>query len=182
MSSQTSISIAAPRTTLSAWSAKGILFQILLVGLAVALPSMAHLTGLPVRWLLPMHWPIFLAGLVYGWRGGMATGMLSPVTSFLISGMPFPPMILPMTMELGAYGLVTGLCRENARLNAFLSVALAAMAGRVVFLLTVLAAGSVTLPVGAYLQSAMLPGVLAMAGQVVLLPFVAKWWVERSQR
>lgn len=174
--------VAVRTTTLIAWNLQGIAFQSLLVTLAVALPAVAHLTGLPIRYLLPMHAPVILAGLVYGWRGGLATGLLSPLTSFLISGMPFPPMILPMTLELATYGLMTGLFRENARLNSFVSVAIAVMIGRIVFLLTVLIAGSVGTPFMAYLQAAMLPGLIAMAGQIALLPFVAKWWVDRARK
>jgi hypothetical protein len=174
--------IALRPTTLIAWNLQGIAFQSLLVTLAVALPAVAHLTGLPVRYLLPMHAPVILAGLVYGWRGGLATGLLSPLVSFLISGMPFPPMILPMTLELGTYGLIAGLLRENARLNSFLSVATAALAGRIVFVMTVLLAGSVNTPFVAYLQAAMLPGLIGMVGQIALLPFVAKWWVDRARK
>jgi hypothetical protein len=174
--------IAVRPTTLIAWNLQGIAFQTLLVTLAVALPAVAHLTGLPVRYLLPMHAPVILAGLVYGWRGGLAVGLLSPVTSFLISGMPFPPMILPMTMELATYGLMTGLLRENGRLSSFLAVTIAAVIGRIVFLLTVLIAGSVSTPFMAYLQVAMLPGLIAMIGQIALLPFVAKWWVNHASK
>ena len=163
-----------------AWDLKGILFQILLIGLAVGLPSAAHLTGAPVRVLLPMHWPVILAGLVYGWRGGLTTGILSPVTSYLISGMPFPAMIFPMSLELGTYGLVVGLLRETRHLNPFLAAAVAIFAGRIVFLATVLYTGSYSGTFPSYLQTALLPGLGAAVGQIVLLPLMSKWWLSKA--
>ena len=65
-------------------------FGLVLAG-AWALPALIHLLGLPVRQLLPMHWPAILAGLVYGWRSGAVIGAASPIVSYLISGMPSEP-------------------------------------------------------------------------------------------
>lgn len=165
-------------TTLPLWRVSTVIWATALLALAVVLPSLAHLTGLPVRTLLPMHWPVILAGLVYGWRGGMMVGALSPVVSFAFSGMPFPPMILPMSVELAAYGAVTGFCRESLRLNGFVSVLVGLLVGRVVFVATVVIAGSVSQPLAAYLQAAMLPGIIAALAQMVTLPFIARWWVK----
>lgn len=142
---------------------------------------MAHVAGWPVRVLLPMHWPAILAGLVYGWRGGLIVGSLSPIAAFAISGMPYPPMILPMTVELAAYGGVAGLCREIFRLNGILAVLVSLIIGRLLFIGVVLMAGSVSQPLTAYLQAALLPGFIAALGQIVLLPFIARWWVKNSR-
>src|SRR5690349_24292031 len=80
--------------------------QILLLALAaVVLPATAHAIGLPVRSILPMHWPVLLAGLIFGWRAGLGIGVLAPLASFLVSGMPVPHILPSMTLELGAYGL-----------------------------------------------------------------------------
>lgn len=168
-------------TTLSPVKVSSIIWQTALVAAAIMLPSIAHLTGLPVRMLLPMHWPVILAGLVYGWRGGLMVGVASPGLSFLISGMPFPPMIAPMTVELAAYGLITGFCREQLKWNAFLSTAFALVVGRVIFLAFVVLAGSVSQPFGAYVAAAMLPGVFAVVAQIVTLPLLAGWWISRSR-
>lgn len=42
---------------------------------------------------LPLYFFSLLAGLMYGWRVGVVTGLASPVLSFLLTGMP-PVMIL----------------------------------------------------------------------------------------
>ena len=80
-------SITLDKTILELKSVKSFLFQLLFIGLAVLLPTIAHLTGAPVI-LLPMHGTVILAGLVYGWRGGAISGFLSPIVSFMITGMP----------------------------------------------------------------------------------------------
>ncbi len=71
---------------LSRWGA--LMANMELLASALVLPAIAHLLGAPVRWILPMHWPAVLAGLVYGWRGGLVVGALAPLVSFILSGTP----------------------------------------------------------------------------------------------
>jgi uncharacterized membrane protein len=174
--------LAIHSTTLELKGIKSYSFQILLVGLAVVLPYIAHFTSAPVRYLLPMHWAVILAGLVYGWRSGAITGLLAPVVSFMISGMPAPHILAPMTIELFTYGIITGLLRENLKMNSFASVAIALAAGRILFLIAVLMLGSVSGSFLIYTKSAMLPGIAAVIAQIALLPFAAKWWVNRESK
>ncbi|MEQ1924278.1 MAG: ECF transporter S component [Pyrinomonadaceae bacterium] len=162
---------------------KAIAVQIaFLASAAFILPSLAHAFALPTRSLLPMHWPVILAGLCYGWRSGLAIGIAAPILSFLLSGMP-PVFILPaMTVELAAYGLLAGLARQNLGLNTFAAAAISIIGGRVVFLATILALGTLTTGFATYLQTSMLPGVPAMIAQLILLPLAANWWVGREKQ
>jgi len=172
---------------LAFWEVRSLIFQALLVTAAVVLPAFAHLAGAPVRIILPMHWPVILAGLVYGWRGGAVAGLLSPTVSYYVSGLPLPGILPAMTAELFIYGLVTGLLRERFRFNPFVSVTLALIIGRIAFVLTVLS--SLGISVGSwrsgnymqYFSAALLPGLAAAAGQIILLPLVANWWMKREQ-
>jgi len=173
--------IAVKPSTLEFWGIRSLLFQALLVISAVALPVAAHLGGAPVRFLLPMHWPVILAGLVFGWRGGAAVGFLSPFASYLISGMPLPGILPAMTVELAAYGLIAGLCREKLSLNAFLSATIAIVLGRVLFALTVLLMVIPATGFGDYFKVAMIPGIPAAVGQIILIPLLAGWWVKKAQ-
>lgn len=113
---------------------------------AVALPQAFHLigaasgTGAAVGTaLLPMHIPVILAGLLGGPVVGMIAGVLSPVVGFLISGMPAAALLPFMMLELGVYGLVSGLlCR--AKLNSFVKLLIVQAAGRIARAGAVLAA------------------------------------------
>ncbi len=164
--------------TLPAWNVKAVSFQLaLLVLAALVLPAAAHMFGLPVRTLLPMHWPILLAGVCYGWRSGLIIGMCAPVFSYFVSGMP-PAFMLPaMTLELAVYGFVAGISREWFKLGWLASTFAALVIGRVIFLGYVFAAGAASLPFLAYLQAAMLPGLAGVLGQLILIPTIARKWV-----
>jgi len=148
----------------------------------VGLPVLAHLSGAPVRVLLPMHWPVILAGLVYGWRGGALTGLLAPSVSFLISGLPLPIILPAMTAELFTYGFVTGLFRERFRWNPFGSVAIALVLGRVAFIFAVVFGSATATNYLEYFKVALLPGFFAGIAQIVLLPFLSSWWARQEQR
>jgi uncharacterized membrane protein len=148
---------------------------------AVTLPVFSHLVGLPVRQLLPMHWPVLLAGVAYGWRGGAIVGLLSPVTSTILSGMPLPAILPSMTVELAVYGLTAGWLREHLHWNRFASVAAALLVGRVAFLATVVLTSAVGGGLWTYSKAALLPGVYAAALQVALIPLAATWWVDKSR-
>ncbi len=177
-------SLASSRLlTLPAAAPRALTVQALLVVAAAwVLPAVAHLTGLPVGVLLPMHWPVLLAGLCYGWRSGLVVGASAPLVSYLLSGMPPPPMLPPMVAELAVYGGVAGLLREQwgrSRVEAMLG---AVVAGRAAFVGVKLAGGAIALPLAEYLRLSLLPGVPAMVAQVLMLPVLAAWWVRREAR
>lgn len=85
-----------------------------------------------------------------------------------------------MTVELAAYGFLAGLARQNLGLNTFVSSAISLVGGRIVFLATIFAIGSVSTNFAAYLQTSMLPGVPAAIAQFVLLSLAANWWVKKN--
>jgi len=155
-----------------------IIWQAGLITLAVVLPSLAHVYHLPVRWILPMHWPIILTGLIFGWRSGMMVGLAAPLTNYLITGYPQPLILLPMTVELIIYGFITGWIREHSSLNIFLNVGIALIAGRVIFILSVLMIGAFGESFTGYLIAAMSPGIVGGLGQLVFLPFIALYLLK----
>lgn len=152
----------------------------LLVAASVLLPAAAHLTGLPVRALLPMHWPVMLVGLVYGWRSGAVVGLAAPGLSYLVSGMPYPPVLPAMTLELAAYGLLVGMFRERLRWNPFLATLAAIVGGRLTFLLIAVTTGATGPSFVVYIKAALIPGIAAALVQVLTLPLIARSWVQRS--
>lgn len=173
------ISLSKPVLKLS--GIRAYFFQILLIGTAVILPLIAHSSGAPVRYILPMHWPVIIAGLVYGWRSGALTGFMSPIVSYLISGFPMPNIIPSMTMELLTYGLIAGFLREKTTLNPWLSVTIALVVGRFVFILSVLLTHANIANYMEYFKAALLPGIVAGLMQIILLPLLANWWVKKEQ-
>jgi len=168
---------------LPSWTAKHISIQaVLLVAASFLLPAGAHALGLPVRNLLPMHWPVLLVGLCYGWRSGAIVGLAAPGLSYLLSGHPLPHILPSMTIELATYGAIAGLLRGTFRWNSFLAIAAAVMVGRIVFLSFVFATGAVPQTFGVYLQAAMLPGIYGAIAQIIVLPLIAKVWVSHETK
>lgn len=86
----------------------------LCVALCPILPMALHPLGLGGI-ISPMHIPPLLCGLLVGWPYGLACGLAGPVLSHLTSGMPNPPFLFFMMLELGAYGLFSGLLFRRVR-------------------------------------------------------------------
>lgn len=105
---------------------------------AVALPQLVHLIGSHTgagssigELLLPMHLPIILAGLLCGPYAAGIAGALSPILSFILTGMPAAAMLPFMAIELCAYGFFAGVLRNN-RMPTVLKVLAVQLIGRAV--------------------------------------------------
>jgi niacin transporter len=105
----------------------------LLLATGVVFPFIFHQFGIAGRIFLPMHVPVFLAGLMLGPWSGLLVGALSPGLSAVMTGMPPAALAIPMTPELAAYGLVSGLMFRGARMNVYISLLGAMIAGRIVW-------------------------------------------------
>ena len=104
--------------------------------LCVVLPMAFHMIPNAGSMLLPMHIPVLLCGFVCGWPFGLACGLLGPVISSLLTGMP-PAAVLPgMACELMVYGLVTGLLYRRVKTgrriwNVYITLLTAMICGRI---------------------------------------------------
>ncbi len=109
----------------------------LCVALCVVLPMAFHMIPNAGSVMLPMHIPVLLCGLVCGWQYGLLCGILGPLVSSILTGMP-PAAILPgMMVECGMYGCVGGLMMERIRTGSlyadlYICLPVAMLAGRVI--------------------------------------------------
>ena len=85
----------------------------LLLAMGVVLPVVFHAIPLGGRLFLPMHVPVFIAGLVLGPISGLIVGAGAPVASALVTGRPTVVYMVPMVFELATYGVVAGLLRPR---------------------------------------------------------------------
>jgi len=81
----------------------------LLIAIGIALPQL--LSQVPqIRALIsPMHIPVLIAGLVLGPIPGVIVGVVTPLLSHVLFLMPMTAGLPGMTLELGIYGLTSGL-------------------------------------------------------------------------
>lgn len=121
------------------FSARTVATAALVCALSVIVPQIFHLIGgKPLgNAFLPMHLPVLLGGYLLNPVAAAICGMLSPVLSFLLTGMPPIPRLFFMIFELGAYGLFTSLFARKCKLPVFLSLPLAMLLGRAVYFFSV---------------------------------------------
>ncbi len=158
---------------------KRVVIAAVCAALGIVLPMAFHaLPGAGNVWL-PMHVPVLISGLVAGPGSGVVTGLLAPVLSSLLTGMPAAPILPSMTCELVTYGLVSGLLSARVRtgrlpLDLYVSLVGAMLLGRVVggaLQALIFSAGSYSLAAWAtgYLLTG-LPGIVLQL--VVVVPVV----------
>lgn len=95
---------------------RNLVYTALLIALGVVLPLGFHLFGAAGKIFLPMHLPVFIAGILLGSWFGMLVGLITPVLSSLLTGMPPLLPILPvMFFELALYGLTMGFCFQKQK-------------------------------------------------------------------
>jgi len=108
------------------------------VSLAVLVPWVFHQFHLAGPTFLPMHIFVLMAGLLFGWRAGLAVGLLTPLSSYAVSQMPVLTILPQVLIELSAYGLIAGILREKYNLRAIWSLLGAMIGGRLALLLALL--------------------------------------------
>lgn len=93
---------------------------------------MGHAVGVPGGVLLPMHIPVIIAGLLLGPKLGLAIGILTPIASSFLTGMPpMWPMLPQMIVELGVFGFIAGYLRRNRQWPIYASLLPAMLVGRI---------------------------------------------------
>ncbi len=104
----------------------------LCMALGLVLPVLFHLFGAGSVFL-PMHIPVLLCGLLFGWQWGAVCGLFVPLISSLLTGMPpIFPTAPAMMLELCAYGILTGVFYRKLRWNIYPALICSMLGGRVV--------------------------------------------------
>lgn len=164
------------------------LLTFLFVLLNVLVPWAFHQFHLAGATFLPMHIFVLMAGLLFGWRAGLVVGLLAPLASNIISGMPALHILPQIVVELSTYGLVAGILREKLNLRVIWSLLGAMVAGRLALFLfliiTYLIIGESYSPLGVEaspitsIWTSIRLGWPGIAMQLVLIPSVI-WLVAK---
>ena len=145
--------------------------------------------------LLPMHIPVFLCGLICGWRYGGAVGLILPIMRHMLFGMPVLfPTGLAMSAELMTYGVTAGLLYGMSKWQCvrslYRAVITAMLAGRLgwgvvsAILLglggkgftwqMVMAGAFVNAVPGIIIQLILIPAIMVALNRTKLVPFKKK--------
>jgi hypothetical protein len=162
---------------------------VVLIAAGVILPYFVHYLGASPRVLMPMHFPVLIAGVLLSPITAALVGLLTPAISMGLTGYPTSAQVLRMMPELAAYAAVTsgmlrllplwpGLSERAGRIAAIaVAIAVAMIVGRLLYVaFYVLTVGSESMHFfTAVLVSPAVPGIIA---QLIIVPLLA----DRLQR
>ena len=139
---------------------------------AVVFPQILHLAGAALgaggmlgQIFLPMYLPILILGFTRGRISGAIVGLLAPLVSFALTGMPTAALLPFITLELIATGWLAGTF-SSMRLPAVLRVLSVQMLAKAVRLFAL--ALSLYLTSGTLTASAVFSGILTSIPGVLL--------------
>lgn len=150
----------------------------IMIALCVILPMAFHMIQNAGSIYLPMHIPVLLCGLVVGPVYGLICGLLGPVLSMLITGMPGAAYLPQMMIELGIYGLCTGLLMKivktkNTTLDVYISLVGAMLIGRIIAgILQALIFKANAYGISMWVTSYFITGIPGIIIQLVLIPII----------
>ena len=155
---------------------KNMIVAAMCVALCVVLPMAFHAIPNAGSIFLPMHIPVLLCGFLCGWPYGLCCGILGPVISGALTGMPPAAMLPAMACELAVYGFVTGLLfpRVHTRsdtANIYICLLSAMLCGRIVsgaLNALIFRAGSYSLEI--WLAASFTTALPGIAIQLVIIP------------
>ena len=151
----------------------------LTTALCVILPMAFH--GFPNggKIFLPMHIPVLLCGLTCGWPWGLLCGLVGPLLSSILTGMPGAPVLPGMLVECGIYGLTSGLLLRYVRTgrllgDLYISLTAAMLLGRVISGLVKALILTPGLSFQAWAMASFVTGLPGIVLQLLLLPPVIR--------
>lgn len=159
---------------------KQITLAAMCLALGVILPQAFHAIPNAGSIFLPMHIPVLICGFICGPLYGLLVGILTPCLSHLIFSMPPVPMLGQMIVELGMYGLCTGLFNkiikiDNDIIKIYVVLIVSMLIGRIIYGLAnalIFKAGSYSLNI--WLTAAFITALPGIIIQLILIPIIIK--------
>jgi riboflavin transporter FmnP len=162
--------------------------KIVLTGLFIAfgiiVPMIFHTVNLAGAIFLPMHIPVLIAGFLLGPLYGGIVGVLTPILSSFMTGMPPLVPVMPiMVFELCAYGIITGFLFIKTK-NTYISLLGAMIGGRLfavvgAFLVSITIAPQVT-PL-MFVFGSLAKAIPGMLVQIVFIPVLIKFITKNPE-
>ncbi len=167
------------------WKYKG--YDLLLGGLFLALalvfPVIFHAVGLGSAFL-PMLYPIIAAGFLVALPAALVVGIMSPLVSALITGMPpfYPPIVVIMMCEGAVLTALPALLYQRLKRNAWVTTLVTMAIDRLVLLaLVFFFAAWLDLPSGVLSASVLINGIPGTVLILVLIPPLVKQLEARTR-
>lgn len=156
---------------------KKLVFTAVCAALCLVLPMAFHTVPNAGTIFLPMHIPVLLCGLICGWPYGGVCGLVGPLLSSLVTGMPPAAMLPSMMVECCAYGFVTGMLMRHlhtrhAVADLYISLVSAMVVGRVVAGFAKAWIFTPGISPFAWVTTSLVAGIPGIIIQLILMPMV----------
>ncbi len=130
--------------------------------------------------LLPMHIPVFLCGLICGWKYGLVVGFMTPLVRSMLFGMPVMfPTAVGMAFELMTYGFCIGFLYEHSRWKCikalYRCMIITMLVGRLVYgavEVVILGFGTGGFAMKSFLLSSFVYAIPGIIVQLILIPSI----------
>jgi hypothetical protein len=172
-------------TAMKAKTANG--YDLLLGGLFMALalvfPVVFHALNLGSAFL-PMFYPMIAAGFLVALPAALVVGVMSPLVSAVVTGMPpfYPPMVFIMMAEGLVLTAIPALLYQRLKINPWITTAATMVVDRLLLLVLVLAFSRLLqLPEGILTAAALIEGIPGTALILVVIPPLVRQ-IERKIR
>jgi hypothetical protein len=157
---------------------KKIVLSSIFIAFGIVLPMIFHTVNLAGSIFLPMHTPVLVAGYLLGPGCGALVGVITPIISGLMTGMPPLVPVMPiMAFELCAYGFLTGFIFSKTQ-KVYISLIGAMIGGR---LFAVVGAFFVSLTIApqvsplVYVFGNLTTAIPGMLIQIIFIPILVKY-------
>lgn len=159
---------------------KKLTLSAMFVAIGIVLPMITGNIQQIGNMLLPMHIPVFLCGLICGWKYGLIVGAILPLLRSSLFGMPpLYPTALAMTFELATYGAVSGIMYNHSKWQCifvlYRSMIVAMLLGRMLWGLAeviLLGFAGNTFTWSAFMAGAFFNAIPGIIVQLTLIPFL----------
>ena len=156
---------------------KKLVFTAVCAALCLVLPMAFHTVPNAGTIFLPMHIPVLLCGLICGWPYGGVCGIVGPLLSSLVTGMPPAAMLPSMMVECCAYGFVTGMLMrhvhtKHAVADLYISLVSAMVVGRAVAGFAKAWIFTPGISPFAWVTTSLVAGIPGIVIQLILMPMV----------
>lgn len=156
---------------------KKLVFTAACVALCLVLPMAFHSIPNAGQVILPMHIPVLLCGLICGWPYGGVCGLVGPLLSSVLTGMPPAAMLPSMMVECAVYGFTSGLLMKYVRTgkavtDLYISLISAMAAGRIAAGFAKAWIFTPGVSPFAWVTTSLVSGIPGIVIQLVLMPLV----------
>lgn len=153
----------------------------LCITIGLILPFAGAHIPLMGQMFLPLHFPVFLCGLICGWRYGLFCGVILPLLRSVLFGMPpLYPIAVVMAFELGTYGFITGFIIQHSSRKfywAYIALIIAMIGGRAIgglsqWILMTIAGTPKEFTWDIFVNSYFVIGLPGIVMQLIIIPFI----------